>query len=136
MVLQAPGGEGLFLDPVSLGQDGLTAAAVDVGGREVAQALVGAGVIVVLHEGPDLLLEIARQEVVLEQDPVLQRLVPALDFALRLRVPASSTPAAKPGCASSLSPVASSPFAATGGSRGSLHSLAGIRGLFRRENDA
>ena len=57
------------------------------GGREIAQALVDAGVIVVLHEGPDLLLEIARKEVVLEQDPVLQRLVPALDFALRLRVP-------------------------------------------------
>jgi hypothetical protein len=34
----------------------------------------------------DLLLEIAWQVVVLEQDAVLQRLVPALNLALRLRM--------------------------------------------------
>ena len=43
-----------------------------------------APMIVVLDEGGDLGFEIARQEVVFEQDAVLQRLVPALDLALRL----------------------------------------------------
>ena len=43
-----------------------------------------AGVIVVLDEGADLGLEIAGQVVVFEQDAVLERLVPALDLALRL----------------------------------------------------
>ncbi|KQZ96021.1 hypothetical protein ASD64_17795 [Mesorhizobium sp. Root157] len=39
-----------------------------------------------LDEGRDLPLEIAWQEVVFEQDAVLERLVPALDLALGLRV--------------------------------------------------
>jgi hypothetical protein len=41
--------------------------------------------VVVLDKSADLLLESARQVVVLEQDAVLERLVPALDLALRLR---------------------------------------------------
>ena len=45
-----------------------------------------ARVVVVLDEGADLRLEVARQVVVLEQDAVLERLVPALDLALGLRV--------------------------------------------------
>ena len=47
-------------------------------------ALMVAAVIVVLDEGSDLGLEIAGQVVVLEQDAVLQGLVPALDLALGL----------------------------------------------------
>ena len=43
-------------------------------------------VIVVLDEAFDLSFEIAGQVVIFEQDPVLQRLMPALDFALGLRV--------------------------------------------------
>ena len=43
-------------------------------------------VIVAVDEGCDLGFEIARQEVVLQQDSVLERLVPALDLALGLRV--------------------------------------------------
>ena len=39
-----------------------------------------------LHKGRDLRLQIAGQVVVLEQDAVLQRLMPALDLALRLRM--------------------------------------------------
>ncbi len=38
------------------------------------------------HEGPDLVLQIARQIIVLEQDAVLQRLVPTLDLTLCHRV--------------------------------------------------
>ena len=45
-----------------------------------------AAMIVVLDEGCDLGFEITRQEVVLQQDAVLERLVPALDLALGLRM--------------------------------------------------
>ena len=78
--------DGVTLDALSLGEDACGAAAVDVSGREVAEALVAAPVVVVVDEGGDLGLELAGQVVVLEQDPVLQRLVPALDFSLRLRI--------------------------------------------------
>jgi hypothetical protein len=40
----------------------------------------------VIHEGGDRGLEMAGQEVVLQQDAVLQGLVPALDLALGLRM--------------------------------------------------
>ena len=85
-MLQAPLFDGLSLDPFSLQQDGLAASEVDVGGGEIVEALVIAAVVVVLDEGRDLGFEIARQEVVLQQDAVLQRLVPALDLALGLRM--------------------------------------------------
>jgi hypothetical protein len=42
-------------------------------------------VVVVIDEGIDLNLEIAGQIVVLEQDAVLQRLMPAFDLALGRR---------------------------------------------------
>lgn len=83
-MLQAPLFDGLSLDPFSLQQDGLATPEVDVGGGEIVQALVIAPVVVVIDEGCDLGFEIARQEVVLQQDSVLQRLVPALDLALGL----------------------------------------------------
>ena len=43
-----------------------------------------ARVVVALDEGLDLGFEIAWQEVVLQQDAVLERLVPAFDLALGL----------------------------------------------------
>ena len=48
--------------------------------------IVVAGVIVVADEGRDLPFEFAWQVVVVEQDAVLERLMPALDLALCLRV--------------------------------------------------
>jgi hypothetical protein len=45
-----------------------------------------AAVVVVGHESLDLVLQIARQIVVLEQDAVFQRLVPTLDLTLCHRV--------------------------------------------------
>ena len=44
-----------------------------------------------INEGVDLGLEIAWQVVVLEQDAVLQRLMPALDLALGLGMEGSAT---------------------------------------------
>lgn len=85
-MLQAPHFDGPSLDPFSLQQDGLASAEVDVGGCEIVEALVVSPMIITVDEGCDLGFEIARQEVVLQQDAVLERLVPALDLALGLRV--------------------------------------------------
>ena len=45
-----------------------------------------AGMVVMRDEGSDLAFEVAWQVVVLEQDAVLERLMPALDLALGLRM--------------------------------------------------
>ena len=83
-MLQSSLFEGLSFDPLALMQDGLGASEVDIGWRQVPQALMVAAVIVVLDEAIDVGLEIAGQIVVLEQDAVLERLMPALDLALGL----------------------------------------------------
>jgi len=84
-MLQSAFSNGLAFDPFSLQQDGLPASEVDVGRREVAQALMIAIMIVVLDEASDVGFEIAGQIVVFKQDAVLQGLMPALDLALGLR---------------------------------------------------
>jgi hypothetical protein len=81
---QAAAGEGLSVDPLPFEQDRLAPAEVDVGWAEMARALVGAGMIVGLDESTDLGLQIPGQIVVLEQDAVLERSMPALDLALGL----------------------------------------------------
>ena len=73
-------------DPFSFQHDGLGASEVDVSRGKIAQALVIAAMVVVVDEGVDLGFQVARQIIVLKQDPVLERLMPALDLALRLRV--------------------------------------------------
>ena len=85
-VLQAPMFDGLSLDPFTLFDDGWGPAEVGVGGCHVGQRFVITLVVIVLDEGLDLGLEVAGQEVVLQQDAVFQGLVPALDLALGLRV--------------------------------------------------
>ncbi len=89
-VLQVPEFDCLSFDPFSLFDDSRGSAEVGVGRRDVAKALVVASVIVMLDEGFDLAFEIARQEVVLQQDAVLERLMPALDLALGLRMKRSA----------------------------------------------
>ena len=86
LVLQSSLLDGVSFDPFSFQQDGLAASEVDVGRRQVLQALVVAAVIVVIDEAFDVGFEIAGQVVVLEQDAVLERLMPALDLALGLRM--------------------------------------------------
>ena len=85
VVLQATIGDGLAFDPFAFEEDGLSASEVDVSRSEIAEALVIAGMVVMRHEGRDLAFEIAGQVVMLEQDAVLERLMPALDLALGLR---------------------------------------------------
>ena len=65
-------------------QDFITAAEVDVSGREVVQALVVAAMVVVIDKGVDLVGEVTGQEIVFQEDAVFERLVPALDLALGL----------------------------------------------------
>ena len=77
-MLQASGFDGVAFDPFSFQQDGLTTPEVDVGRRQIADALVVAEVVVVGDEVADLLLEIAGWIVVFKQDEVLERLVPTL----------------------------------------------------------
>ena len=83
---QASRFDGFSFDPFSLFQNGFAPPEVDVSVREVLQAFVVATVIVVLDEGFDLGFEVTRQEVVFQQDPVLQGLMPTLDLALGLWV--------------------------------------------------
>ena len=60
MVQQAAAAQGLSFDPLSFEQDRLATTEVDVGRGEIAQALVGAGLVVVLDKSTDLCLESAR----------------------------------------------------------------------------
>ena len=83
-MLQSSLFDGVGFDPFALQEDALASAEVDVGRGQVASAFVVTGVIVVLDEASDLSLEIARQVIVLEQNAVLKRLVPALDLPLGL----------------------------------------------------
>jgi hypothetical protein len=85
-VQQVAIGDCLSFDPFPFDQNGLAPAEVDVGGRQVGDALVISQVIVVGDEGRDLGFEIARQVIVLEQDTVLERVMPALDLALGHRM--------------------------------------------------
>ena len=66
-MLQAPVLDGLSFDPFPFQQDGLAAPEVDIGGREVIQALVVAPVVVVLDESAELGFEITGQIIVLQQ---------------------------------------------------------------------
>ena len=73
-------------DPFAFEENGLGASKIDVSRRKIAQALVIASMIVMSDEGRDLTFEIAGQVIVLQQNAVLERLMPALDLALGLRM--------------------------------------------------
>ena len=89
---QAALSDGFAFDPFPFQHDDVAAPEVDIGWCEIADALMVAAMVVMIDEGRDLPLEIARQEVVFEQDAVLQRLMPALDLALCLGMTAPSCP--------------------------------------------
>ena len=84
-MLQTTIGDGLAFDLFAFEEDGLGPSEVDVGRGEIAQALMLAGMVVMVDEGRDVAFEIAGQVVVLKQDAVLERLMPALDFACGAR---------------------------------------------------
>ena len=85
-MVQAAVLDGQVLDlPPSL-NDGRVTPEVGVSGRDIAEALVIAVVVVMIDEGADLRFQVARQIVVLQQNTVFHGLVPTLDLALGLRV--------------------------------------------------
>ncbi len=83
---QAPFLDCLSFYPFSSLDDGGGSAEVGIGRCNVVYALMVTLVVVVFDERLDLRLQIAGQEVVLQQNTVLEGLVPAFDFALRLRM--------------------------------------------------
>ncbi len=74
--------DGLSFDPFSLFLNDLTALEEDVVWSEFLQALVIASVVVMIDEGVDLLPGLTGQIVVIQQDAVLERLVPTLNLTL------------------------------------------------------
>ena len=75
-----------FLDLSPFPENGFVASEVNISGRDVVRALVVTLVVVVFDEGPYLAFEIAGQVVILQHNPGLHGLGPALDLALGLRV--------------------------------------------------
>ena len=59
---------------------------VGVSWSDVVDAFMVALVVIVIDESVDLVFEVAGQVIIFQQDPVFQRLMPALDLALCLRV--------------------------------------------------
>jgi len=85
-VLQAAFSDCLFLDLLSHLQDLCASSVIDVGGRQIVQALVVTMVVVVVDESADLAFQIAGQEVVFQENPVFHGLMPPFDLALGLGV--------------------------------------------------
>ena len=81
-MLQAPIFEGLSVDPLALLDDGLCPVEVDIGWRDVVQALEIALTVVMPDERFGLWSDIAGQEVVFQQDAVLQCQMPAFDLTM------------------------------------------------------
>ena len=98
VMVQAALSDCVSFDPFAFEQDGLAASEVDVGRGEIVEALVVSAMIVMLDESRDLGFEVLPEEVVFQQDAVLQRLVPAFDLALRLRMEGSAAHMAHPVC--------------------------------------
>ena len=84
LIEQAAQFQGFGFDASPFLQDGGSAAEAGVGGCDVAEALMASDMVVVVDESADSLLQSAGEIVVLQQDAVLQGLMPALDLALRL----------------------------------------------------
>ena len=83
-MVQAAVLDGLVFDASPFSQDGFAAPEVNISWGEVGDALVVAMGVVVFDEGRDGGFKLPFEEVVFQQDPVLQGLMPSLDFALCL----------------------------------------------------
>ena len=70
-MLQAAFSDCLFLDLLSHLQDLCASSVIDVGGRQIVQALVVTMVVVVIDEGFDLPLQITWQVIVLQKNTVV-----------------------------------------------------------------
>ena len=86
LMVQAAVLDGRFFDPIPPFDDGGVASEEGVGGRDVAEALVVAVVVIVIDESVDLAFKISGQVIFFQQDTVFQGVVPTLDLALGLRM--------------------------------------------------
>ena len=73
-----------FLDLLPSLDDRCGPPEIDVSGRQIAEALMVSAIVLVLDEGAVLRLQVPRQVIVLQQDAVLQGLMPTLDLTLGL----------------------------------------------------
>ena len=78
--MQASRFECLSFDPFPLFLNSFVPTEVDVRRRDVVQALMVAPMIVMIDKGFNLSFEVTWQEVVLEQNAVLQGLMPTFDL--------------------------------------------------------
>ena len=76
--------DGSALDALTLQQDGLPPAEIDIRRGQVVQALVIPLVLILLDKILNFGLQRARQVVIRQRDAVLHGLVPAFDLSLRL----------------------------------------------------
>ena len=85
-MLQAALLDRLFLDRFPFSENVFVTPEVDVRGSEVVQALVIAVIVVVIDKDTNLLLQVAWQVVVFQENTVLHGLVPSFDLTLSLRM--------------------------------------------------
>ncbi len=85
-MLQPAFSDCLFLDLLSHLQDLCPSAVIDIGWCVFVQALVVTTVVIEIDKHTDQAFQIAGQEVVFQENPVLHGLMPAFDLALGLRV--------------------------------------------------
>ncbi len=76
-----------FLDPFPFFQNRLPSLKIDIRRGKIVQALMQSLIVVIFHEGEDLIFQSALWIVIVQQDPVLHRLILALDLFLCLRMP-------------------------------------------------
>ena len=81
-MLQASILDCLFLDRFPFSENVFGTPEVDVRGSDVVQALVIAVIVVVIDKDTNLLLQVAWQVVVFQENAVLHGLVPAFDFTV------------------------------------------------------
>lgn len=90
-MLQAAFPDCRFLDFLPFSEDGFSPTEVDVGECDVVQALMVAAAILVLDKCFDFPFKVTGQVIMFQQDPVLHRLMPALDLTLGLWMEQGST---------------------------------------------
>ncbi len=67
-------------------QNCVSSAKVNIGRRKIIKAFVIALMVVMLNKLANIVLKIARQIMIIEQDLVFERLMPLLDLSLGLRM--------------------------------------------------
>ncbi|MDP2122571.1 MAG: hypothetical protein Q8K28_21940 [Hoeflea sp.] len=82
--------DGITFDPFLLDEDDLTAPEVDVGRGWIGEAVVVSAMVAMLDERRDLDFEVFLKEEVFKENALPERLVPALNLALGLRMVGSA----------------------------------------------